>query len=224
VELMIEVPEALDLARADQLATAILASSDPVIVLGGGPETFCRGMDFGALVADPAAIRRGVEAFARLVRTIRTLAKPVVAVVVGRALGGGVGIAAAADVVIASPRAAFGLPEALFGLVPGVVMPILLERMTPHQARWLALTGHTRSASEALELGLVDLVASDDRLDATVKHTVRQLTRARESAVASLKRTFDDAAIARGVDETTRLLCSPEVGAAITAFVDGGLP
>ena len=111
---------------------------------------------------DEAAIRVGVEAFARLVQAIRTIGKPVVAVVAGIALGGGVGIAAAADVVIASTRAAFGLPEALFGLVPGVVMPILLERMTPQKARWLALTGHTRSASEAQQLGLVDLVVSDD--------------------------------------------------------------
>ena len=216
---MIRVPESLDRTRAQQLVDAILASSDPVIVLDGAQDTFCRGMDFTALVSDEAAIRSGVEAFAGVLRAIRTIGKPVVAVVAGCALGGGVGIAAAADVVIAGPRATFGLPEALFGLVPGVVMPILEARMTPQKARWLALTGHARSASEARELGLVDVVAPDDQLTIAVARAVKQLARARSSAVASLKHV-DETALGRGVRETTRLLGSPDVRTAVRAFLD----
>ena len=221
---MIRVPESLDAARAHRLADAVEASGDPVIVLVGGPETFCRGMDLAALVADEDAIRTGVEAFARAVRAIRTSGRPVIAVVEGAALGGGVGIAAAADMVLATSHATFGLPEAVFGLVPGVVMPILLERMLPQKARWLALTGHARSAAEALGLGLVDAIVAEDRLEVAVRHAIRQLSRAGSSAVGSLKRSFDDAAIARGVAETTRLLCTPEVGLAVRAFLDGDWP
>jgi enoyl-CoA hydratase/carnithine racemase len=224
VELMIHVPEALDAERAHRLADAVEASDDPVIVLIGGPDTFCRGMDFAALVADEPAIRIGVEAFARAVRAIRTASRPVIAVVEGAALGGGVGIAAAADLVLATSHATFGLPEALFGLVPGVVMPVLLERMVPQKARWLALTGHARSAAEALELGLIDAMVAEDRLEAAVRHATRQLSRAGSGAVGSLKRAFDDVAIARGVAETTRLLCTPEVGLAVRAFLDGDWP
>jgi enoyl-CoA hydratase/carnithine racemase len=189
-------------------------------------------MDFAALVGGDRAheqdrereLRAGVEAFARALRAIRTASRPVIAVVEGAALGGGVGIAAAADLVLATARATFGLPEALFGLVPGVVMPFLLERVPAQKARLFALTGHARTAGEALALGLVDLIAPEDRLEAAVRHATKQLARAESGAVSSLKRGVDDAAIARGVAETTRLLAAPEVERNVRAFLDGVWP
>jgi enoyl-CoA hydratase/carnithine racemase len=220
VELMIRVPEALDAERAEHLAAAVEACSDPVIVLAGGLDTFCRGMDLSALERT-AERRAGVESFARALRAIRTASRPVIAVVEGAALGGGVGIAAAADLVLASSHATFGLPEALFGLVPGVVMPFLLERMTAQKARLLALTGYARSAGEALALGLVDMVVTEDRLGAAVRNASKQLARADAAAVSSLRRTLDDAAIAHGIAETTRLLGRPEVERNVRAFLAG---
>jgi enoyl-CoA hydratase/carnithine racemase len=218
---MIRVPESLDAERAHRFADAILECSDPVVVLAGGPETFCRGMDLTAFATDQAGLETGVGAFARAVHAIRTVAKPVIAVVVGTALGGGVGIAAAADLVIAAPSARFGLPEALFGLVPGVVLPVLLDRMTRQKARWLALTCHTRTALEAQELGLVDQLVADDQLESAVRNAVKVLSRARSSSVASLKQKFDEAALAHGAQETTRLLRIPDVASAVRAFLDG---
>ena len=221
---MIRVPETLDAERADRLADAVAACGDPVVVLAGGPDTFCRGMDLAALVAGERDLRAGVEAFARALRAIRVSSRPVIAVVEGAALGGGVGIAAAADVVLATSHATFGLPEALFGLVPGVVMPFLLERVPAQKARLLALTGHARSAGEALALGLVDTIVPEDRLEAAVRHATKQLARSAANAVGALKRSVDDAAITRGVDETTRLLSAPAVGVAVRAFIDGEWP
>ena len=221
---MIRVPESFDVERAQRFADAVLECSDPVIVLAGGLETFCRGMDLTAFAterAGSAGIESGVGAFARALQAIRTVAKPVIAVVTGTALGGGVGIAAAADLVIATPSARFGLPEALFGLVPGMVLPVLLDRMPRQKARWLALTCHTHTASEAQGLGLVDQLVADDQLESAVRTAIKVLSRARSSAVASLKRNFDEAAIALGAQETTRLLRIPEVAAAMRAFVAG---
>jgi enoyl-CoA hydratase/carnithine racemase len=211
------VPHALDARRSNELADAIEACIDPVIVLEGRGDVFCRGMDFTATASE--STDDGVAAFARCIRAIRTAGKPVIAAVDGIALGGGVGIAAAADLLLATPRATFGLPEVLFGLVPGVVMPILLERLRPQQARLFALSARSRSAGEAERLGLVDAVVSD--LAAAIRRSTRELSRARPAAVAALKRlTLDAAAVERGAAHTSRLLRSPAVLAAVQTFTE----
>jgi enoyl-CoA hydratase/carnithine racemase len=211
------VPHALDLRRSNELADAIEACTEPVIVLEGRGDAFCRGMDFAASAAE--STDDGVAAFARCIRALRTAGKPVIAAVDGIALGGGVGIAAAADLLLATPRATFGLPEVLFGLVPGVVMPILLERMRPQKARLFALSAGSRTAEEAERFGLVDAVVSD--LATAIRSASRELSRARPAAVAVLKRmTLDAAAVERGAAQTSRLLRSPIVLAAMQTFTD----
>src|SRR5438477_5999325 len=95
----------------------------------------------------------------------RSNGKVTLAVVDEQALGGGVGLAAVCDYVLATERATFGLPELLLGLVPATIFPILLERMPPQRARRLALLGHTQNAAQASASGLVDeVVASDPEL------------------------------------------------------------
>ena len=78
----------------------------------------------------------------------------------GAARGGGVGLAAACDVVVASEDSSFALPELLFGLLPAVALPFLLDRISIQAIRLWALTGHSRSAAEAMADGLVDQIAS----------------------------------------------------------------
>jgi enoyl-CoA hydratase/carnithine racemase len=226
----IRVPETLDADRANRLADAVEVCDAAVIVLEGHADTFCRGMDFTALIAasDDRAISYGVASFARCVRAIRAAEMPVIAVVDGATLGGGVGIAAASDCVIATHRATFGLPEALFGLVPGVVLPVLRDRMTAQHARSLALAPHARGVAEAQRIGLVDLAVAAPELDAAVRRTVRELSRAKRGAVKSLRRLGAetaglnvDAAITRGADLTCALLRSPPVIDALRAFALG---
>lgn len=72
-------------------------------------------------------------------------------------------MAAVADIVIASPRASFSLPETLFGLIPGVIFPYLAERIGVGRARSMALMGDRLEAARAAEWGLVDIVSDDIR-------------------------------------------------------------
>src|SRR3989442_265931 len=189
----IQVPPALDARTTGELADNLeraAAQSGGVILLAGAGGTFCRGMDFTAVLAAEdagtleAECARSVAAFVECVWLIRSCGKPVVAVVNGETLAGGVGLVAASDLVVATERSTFGMSETLFGLVPAITLPILRERMTLQKARLVIMTGRSYSATEAQAMGLVDVVTSADALDQTVRAHVRSLARAAPDAGA----------------------------------------
>ncbi len=233
----IPVPPALDARTTGELAQRIEhAAAQPggVIVLAGGAGTFCRGIDFTALLAaqDAGALEvecaRSVEAFVRCLRRIRSCGRPVVAAVDGETLAGGVGLAAACDLVVATERSTFGLPETLFGLIPAITLPVLLERMTPQKARLVILTGRSYGATEAQSLGLVDVVTSAEAFGATVHAHARSLARTSSDAVGTLRRLCADLSpgggdgLERGGELTLTLLQRAHVGQAIREFMAGG--
>lgn len=239
--LCLTVPEAIDAATARALTDALIAAGGQggaPIVLSGREGLFCRGMDFdkvlsvtdsGAASSHEAVLREGVSAFASLLRAIVECPRPVIASIDGAVLGGGVGIAAACDVVLATRRSSFGLPEALFGLIPAVVLPALRLRMPMQRARLLAMTAYSRTAEEAATLGLVDVVCADDKLPSALRRSLRDLSRAQLGAIAALKRftTEIDAlpygdGLEHGVRETTSRLGQPEILTAVREFLSEG--
>jgi enoyl-CoA hydratase/carnithine racemase len=234
----IEVPPALDARSTEGLAAGIeRAAAEPlgVIVLAGGDGTFCRGIDFMALLAaeDAGALEdecaRSVEAFVHCVWLLRSCGRPVVAAVDGETLGGGVGLVAACDLVVATERSTFGMPEMLFGLIPAITLPVLLERMTPQKARLVTMTARSYGAAEAQGMGLVDVVTSVEALAPTVRAHVRSLARTSPEAVGALKRFCAElasregrAVLERGGEVTRTLLQNEQVGQAIREFMAGG--
>jgi len=231
----IQVPPALDARSASRLAADIEeAAAQPrgVIVLVGGDGAFCRGIDLATLLAADDAgtlddeCAGTVDAFVRCLTRLRACDKPVIAAVAGETLGGGVGLVAAADLVVATERSTFGLPETLFGLIPSIVLPVLRDRMTIQKARLMAMTAQAYAAADAHAMGLVDVVTSEDTLVATVRAHARALARTSPEAVAALKRLCVDgdrhAALARAGELTRQLLQSRQVGRAIREFMDGG--
>ena len=137
----IPLPDTLKPETLDRFEHAIATSKGSVLVLEGA----CRGMDLESFVdLDPAP---QLWHYAGLLRAIRRAASPTIAALDGAVIGGGLGIAASCDVVVATSRTTFALPEALFGLFPGVVVPSLLHRMTPHAVHLLALLGTSRDAA-----------------------------------------------------------------------------
>jgi methylglutaconyl-CoA hydratase len=116
---------------------------------------------------------------------------PVVARVHGPALGGGAGLACAADVTVMGDGASIGFPEVRLGIVPAVISPYVVQRAGAGAARRLFLTGRAIGAAEALRLGLVDEVAADDALDAAVDGVVADLLRGGPGALAAVKALLD---------------------------------
>jgi methylglutaconyl-CoA hydratase len=109
----------------------------------------------------------------------------------GHALGGGAGLVACADVVIAAPDAVFAFSEAKLGIVPAVISPFALAKIGPSWARRLFATGERFDAQLALRIGLVHEVADD--LDAAVERVLAELRSAGPRASRAAKRLVLDA-------------------------------
>jgi enoyl-CoA hydratase/carnithine racemase len=215
------------------LAGLRMAREADVLVLEGVPGRFCLGMSFGGASrpidgAALAGFRRGLDLFADLLNAVLCFPRPTLALIDGPALGGGLGLAAACDYVIATERGRFGLPEALYGLAPAIIRPALLTRLPPQKLRLLLMSCHSRGAEEAARLGLADEIVPVDELDRARRAAVRQLRRASSRTVAASRR-WDAEALARslraGVDETAAAVSDPEVLEAVRAFdVEEALP
>ena len=168
---------ALDVAtRDDAVRVLVLTHQGPV---------FCSGMDLRE-EASATPERQGVRELPGILRRIARCPKPVVARVGGPARAGGIGIMAAADIVLAVPTATFAFSEVRIGLIPAVITVPVLHRVAPAAARELLLTGEVFDAVRALRIGLVNIVADD--LHDAVSSTVQSLLAAGPSALAGTKR------------------------------------
>ena len=128
-----------------------------VVVLTGAGRSFSAGADLNWMrrtatygEADNLA---DASALAKLMQTLNELPKPTVARVNGAALGGGTGLVACCDIVVASAEATFGTTEVRLGLIPSVIGPYVLAAIGPRHARRLMLTGERISAAEAARVG-----------------------------------------------------------------------
>ncbi len=121
----------------------------------------------------------------RMLEAIDGCPAPVVARVQGHALGGGVGLVACCDIVIAEPAAQFAFSEVKLGIVPAVISPFALAKIGPSAARHLFVTGERFGADVALRIGLVHEVSDD--LDGAVERVVGELLSAGPAAARGAK-------------------------------------
>ena len=163
-----------DLVEAlhDALADVAMEDDVRVVLVRGAGRDFCSGADLAELAAiADMGIEESVEDAQRmgdLFVGMRTIQKPVIAAVHGKALAGGAGLATACDLVLAHRDAVFGYPEVHLGFVPAMVMAILRRKLGEGRAFELAAVGHRIGAIEAERIGLVNRVlgAGDDDGDA----------------------------------------------------------
>ncbi len=163
------------------------------LVLAGAGPVFCAGADVTEFVQaeDPAILAADGELLARLLEVIVDSPLPVVARVQGAALGGGAGLAAAADIVVASEDARFAFTEVRLGLVPAVISPFVLRALGRRQAQAAMLLGAPLPAEEALRVGLAHRVVAPDALDAAVDEVAGALAQGAPGALAEVKRLLD---------------------------------
>ncbi len=163
------------------------AASDPavrVVLLTHRGPVFCSGMDLKEeAVAGPG--EQGVRELPAILRRVARCPKPVVARVGGPARAGGVGLLAAADIVVAARSATFAFSEVRIGLIPAVITVPVLHRVAPWAARELLLTGEVFGAERALRIGLVNAV--EDDVDAGVGRYVHSLLAGGPTALAGTK-------------------------------------
>jgi methylglutaconyl-CoA hydratase len=162
------------------------------VVLSGAGPAFCGGADIGWMRAslDLSADEnlRDAERMSEMFRAIDRCPKPVIGRVHGAALGGGAGLTAVCDVVIASEATVFGFTETKFGIIPAVISPFVLAKIGVSAARALFLSGARFDARHAQRIGLVHEVAPADGLDARIEALELEFATAGPDAIAAAKR------------------------------------
>ncbi len=149
LQLLQEINDVLDLAEKNpEIRT---------VILRGNEKFFCTGMDFKEAENEKAFPTE----YSRTLKRFATISKIVVSICEGKVIAGGVGFAAASDIVIASPAAVFTLSELMWGLLPANVLPYLIRRTGFQSAYFMTLSTLKNSAQEAKDIHLVDILSED---------------------------------------------------------------
>jgi methylglutaconyl-CoA hydratase len=161
------------------------------VVLAGAGKMFCAGADVNwmskALGYSEEENLRDAMAMSRMFAAINELPVAVIGRVQGAALGGGAGLAAVCDIVVADEAALFGFTETRLGILPAVISPFALAKIGQAAARELFLTGARFSAARARDIGLVHEVVPAGDLDVAVNRYVQDVLTAGPDAVAAAK-------------------------------------
>ena len=230
-----EVFNAFNEQLIDDLAAACGALEDDagvrVVVLAGRGRHFSAGADLNwmqrASACTEAENLADARKFAAMLQALSGLSKPTIARVQGAALGGGTGLAAACDMVVAADNAQFSTSEVKFGIIPAVISPYVLRAIGPRHALRYFQTAEKFSAAEAKAIGLVSELVTLDELDAGVAKLVQSLLtggplaqQAAKDLIAAISGRQIDAAVG---EETALRIARQRAGAeareGITAFL-----
>jgi methylglutaconyl-CoA hydratase len=229
-----EVNNAYDHALIAGLLQAMdsLGSSTRVVVLKGNGKHFQAGADLkwirSVAPQSAEANEQASRATAEAVRRLNTLPVPTVALVQGGCFGGGTGIVAACDVVIAADNAMFSIAETRWGLTAAIILPQLADAIGARQVRRYALTGERFGAEEARRIGLAHEVVPLAGLEAAGARMVEQLLQNAPQANAETKAaalefawgSFDDAVFGRLVGQHAAKRRSPEAAEGLASFAE----
>jgi methylglutaconyl-CoA hydratase len=179
---------------AELTSWASTVCEDPavrVVVLSGAGKSFCAGADITWMAKTVEFSEdenmRDAAAASRMFGVLNTLPVPLIGRVHGAALGGGVGLVAVCDIVVAADSTTFGFTEVKLGILPAVISPFVLAKIGRSAARELFLTGARFTSRRAQELGLVHAVVSEADLDATVQHYLDECLTGGREAIAAAK-------------------------------------
>lgn len=206
------------------------AMQDPgevrVVVLRGAGKVFCAGGDIEWMArtvhyTNEQNVEDAVSA-ARMLAALDSLPVPLVGRVQGAALGGGAGLAAVCDVVVAEDRAIFGFTEVKLGILPAVISPFALAKIGRGAARELFLTGVRFSAARAREIGLVHAVVPEGELDAAVASYIREFLTAGPEAIAAAKALIREVC-GRSVEDARPITASALAARRVSAEGQEGL-
>jgi methylglutaconyl-CoA hydratase len=231
-------PDVRNAFNADLIADISAAFADVesspdtrVVLLAGRGQVFSAGADLNYMRALAALGHADNQAdalkVARMFNAVHACSRPVIARVHGHAFGGGVGLAAACDIVVAQDSVNFGLSEAKLGLVAATISPHLVRAMGPRRAARFMLTAENFTAAQAKDAGLVHEVTSPEGLDPEVDRLVDCLLAGSPAAQSATKRLLadvvetplDDVLLAATAKCIADARASPQGHAGIEAFL-----
>ena len=205
-----------DLTKAllENLREADRAEGVGCVVLTGAGQGFCAGADLTEFkgLQDPRAAGERAELTMQLHLVFPKISRPIVAAINGAAMGGGAGLAIAADIAVMAASAKLGYPEARHGIVAAIVMANLVRQVGRKAAFELVALGEPIDAARALQLGMVNRVVPDPELFSQAMSFAEKLAAMTPAARAETKRLFHEvadlplaAALERGRDTNRRM-------------------
>lgn len=238
--LTIARPEALNalsvqvLKELEQALDQVLEQKARVLILkGAGDKAFVAGADIKEI---QALSKEGAYEFARqgqrVFRKLESLPLATIAQVQGFALGGGLELALSTDMILASTKAQFGLPESTLGLIPGFGGTVRLSRRIGSQrAKAVALMGNIFSAEKAYELGIISELVEPEALEETAQKWAKTLASRAPLALAGIKKSMDgyghlsvEEALEKEAEVFQSLFDSEDVKEGLSAFVEKRKP
>jgi len=184
--LTMNYPERLN-ALSEQIRGDLMQAYDEALydnevralILTGSGRAFCAGADISGFKFDTPSIRKFMRSVMTFLSMLEKYPKPVIAAVNGLALGGGLETAISCDIIIASEKAKFGVPEAAIGLVPGFAILRLHQIIGRAKSKEMAMTCDPITADEALRIGLINkVVPHDELMDAAMEMAKKIITKA----------------------------------------------
>lgn len=201
------------------------------VVLAGRGKSFSAGADLNWMKAAGQASEAENFAdamkLAGMLRTLAEMRKPTIARVHGAALGGGMGLASACDICVASDKAVFATSEVKFGIIPSAISPYVIRAIGERQAYRYFQTAERIGAARAGQIGLAHEVAATEEIDAKVKEVVDALLQGGPKAQAAAKdliravanRPVDDAVVEDTARRIAGLRATPEAKEGLDAFL-----
>ena len=228
-----------ELLIAELTAACIALDADAdirAVVLAGRGKSFSAGADLNWM---KRAANNGVDdnlndarALAKMLRTLAEMKKPTIARVQGAALGGGMGLAAACDIAVASSKALFATSEVKFGIIPSAISPYVLRAIGARQATRYFQSAERIDATRAREIGLVHETVEPEQLDAKVQEIVDALLQGGPLAQAAAKdliravngQLINETLVEETAHRIAHLRATPEAREGIAAFLDKRSP
>jgi methylglutaconyl-CoA hydratase len=235
-----DLHNAFDETLITELTAACIALDEDqdirVVILAGRGKSFSAGADLNWM---KRAANNGIDdnlndarALANMLRTMAEMTKPTIARVQGAALGGGMGLAAACDIAIASTKAIFATSEVKFGIIPSAISPYVLRAIGARQASRYFQSAERIDANRARDIGLVHETVEAEALDAKVQEIVSALLQGgplAQTAAKGLIHAVDGKTVNQTLVEDTahriaHLRATPEAREGIAAFLDKRQP
>lgn len=173
--------------------------SDPsvrVVVLRGEGSVFCAGGDLNwmrkSIELDAEANLKDTRVLTQMFARMNECSKPLVGVIQGAAIGGGVGLVSVCDIVLAEEKTVFSLSEVRLGIVPACIGPFVVAKIGASAARCLFVSAERFGAPRAREVGLIHEVHSDSKLVARLEEVIQNLLQCGPNAMAVAKRLVLD--------------------------------
>lgn len=206
----------------DLYRDAYLNDEVTAVVLEGTEGNFAVGGDLKEMLGSLNARDRALFGYDEAVpfEAIRSLPKPTIAAVDGLCLGGGLTIALVCDIVIATERSKFAMPEARVGIVDGHMPRLLRDRVPPAMLRYWLYSGTTFSAAEAFQGGMLTKVVPDDGLEDAVQGVLAELAKGSSNAIRLYKKILNETRPLSSMEDAYETMLGADALARVNAFAD----